>query len=80
VTFQITFCLSYIRSGNPGGVQSFVENKKVKALVNEILLAGEHSTIWNGRDSNNNRVGSGIYFYELNAGDYREVRKMVLLK
>ncbi|MCK4653419.1 MAG: T9SS type A sorting domain-containing protein, partial [Candidatus Cloacimonetes bacterium] len=57
-----------------------IKGQKVNTLVNEVLPAGEHSAIWNGNDSNGNRVGSGIYFYKLRAGDYREVRKMVLLK
>jgi len=57
-----------------------IKGQKVKTLVNEVLPAGEHSAIWNGRDSNGNRVSSGIYFYKLKAGDYREVRKMILIK
>ena len=57
-----------------------IKGQKVKTLVNEVLPAGEHSAIWNGRDSNDKRVSSGIYFYKLEAGDYQEVRKMLLLK
>ena len=57
-----------------------IKGQKVKTLVNEVLPAGEHSVIWNGRDSNGNRVSSGIYFYKLNAGDFQKVRKMLLLK
>jgi len=57
-----------------------IKGQKVKTLVNKVLSAGEHSTIWNGRDSNIKRVGSGIYFYKLIAGDYQKIRKMLLLK
>ena len=57
-----------------------IKGQKVKTLVNEVLTAGEHSIIWNGRDTNGNLVGSGIYFYKLKAGDYLKVRKMLLLK
>ena len=57
-----------------------IKGQKVKTLVNEILPAGEHSAIWNGRDSNGNRVGSGIYFYKLKAGDFQKVKKMILIK
>jgi hypothetical protein len=57
-----------------------LRGQKVKTLVNKVLSAGEHSTIWNGRDSNDDRVSSGIYFYKLKAGDFQKVRKMVLLK
>ena len=57
-----------------------IKGQKVNTLVNEILPAGEHSVIWNGRDSSGKRVSSGIYFYKLKAGNYQKVRKMVLLK
>ena len=57
-----------------------IKGQKVKTLVKELLPAGEHSIIWNGKDSNGNRVGSGIYFYKLKAGDYTSTKKMILLK
>jgi len=37
--------------------------------------AGYHSVIWNAAN-----VASGIYFYRLQAGDFVQTRKMVLLK
>ncbi|MCK4653417.1 MAG: T9SS type A sorting domain-containing protein [Candidatus Cloacimonetes bacterium] len=57
-----------------------IKGQKIKTLVNEVLPAGEHSAIWNGKDSNGNRVSSGIYFYKLKAGDFQKVKKMILLK
>ena len=57
-----------------------IKGQKVKTLVNEILPAGGHSVIWDGKDFNDNRVGSGIYFYKLIVGDYQKVKKMLLLK
>jgi flagellar hook assembly protein FlgD len=53
----------------------------VKTLVHEVLPAGEHSIIWNGRDSNGDRVSSGIYFYKLSVnGKTEAVKKCLLLK
>ncbi|MCK4654989.1 MAG: T9SS type A sorting domain-containing protein [Candidatus Cloacimonetes bacterium] len=57
-----------------------IKGQKVKTLVNEVLPTGEHSTIWNGRDSDGNQVGSGIYFYKLRVGNYQKVKKMLLIK
>jgi flagellar hook assembly protein FlgD len=57
-----------------------IKGQLVKTLVHEFKPAGEHSVIWDGRDSNGNRVSSGIYFYKLRAGDFQKVRKMILLK
>ena len=35
---------------------------------------------WNGRNEHGESVASGIYFYQLRAGDYTALRRMVILK
>ena len=40
----------------------------------------ERAAYWNGRDENRERVSSGLYFYQLRAGDYSAVKRMVILK
>jgi len=49
--------------------------QEIETLVNEKLSAGEYDTKWNAAGH-----PSGIYFYRLQAHDYREVRKLILLK
>lgn len=36
--------------------------------------------IWDGKDSNNKSVASGIYFYKISAGKSSAMKKMLLLK
>ena len=58
-----------------------IKGQKVKSLISDQLPAGEHSVVWDGRDSNGKRVGSGIYFYKLNVnGKTEAVKKCLLLK
>ena len=58
-----------------------IKGQKVKTLVNKLLPAGEHSIVWHGRDSNGNRVSSGIYFYKFSVnGKTEAVKKCLLLK
>ena len=40
----------------------------------------ERAAYWNGRDENEEPVSSGLYFYQLRAGDYSAVKRMVILK
>jgi hypothetical protein len=58
-----------------------IKGQLVKVLINNYQNAGEHSIIWDGRDSSGNRVSSGIYLYKLNVNDKtKTVKKCLLLK
>lgn len=52
-----------------------VTGKQVFELVNNRLEAGSYSVDWNA-----NSYASGVYFYRLQAGDYVQQLKMVLVK
>ncbi len=41
---------------------------------------GQHEVVWNGRNEEGDLVANGVYLYQLRAGEFREVRKMVLVK
>jgi hypothetical protein len=57
-----------------------LKGQKVKTLVHEVLPAGEHSVVWDGKNTNNKAVATGIYFYDLKVGNYEKARKMLLIK
>lgn len=48
---------------------------KVNTLLNQQQQAGYHQVVWNAEN-----FSSGMYFYKLQAGDYIETKKMMLLK
>jgi flagellar hook assembly protein FlgD len=52
----------------------------VNTLVQESQTAGYKSVIWNGTDTNGKSVSAGIYLYQIQAGEYLQTKKMVLLK
>ncbi|MDQ7054865.1 MAG: FG-GAP-like repeat-containing protein [candidate division KSB1 bacterium] len=54
--------------------------RSVKTLVNGPRAAGAHTVQWNSTDHSGNPVSSGIYFYRLQAGEFQQVRKMILLR
>jgi hypothetical protein len=49
--------------------------RETAILVNETLKPGSYE-----REFDANRFGSGVYFYKLTAGEFTQVRKMILLK
>ncbi|RKX26502.1 MAG: hypothetical protein DRP45_03385 [Candidatus Zixiibacteriota bacterium] len=57
-----------------------IAGRKVATLVDEQLEAGHHSVTWDGRNHSGLAVSSGIYLYRLQAGEFGETRKMMLLK
>ncbi len=55
--------------------------QEVATLVNgEMLEAGRHRVVWNGRNSAGVPVSSGTYLYSLETNDHRESKRMVLMK
>ncbi len=54
--------------------------QKVITLVDEIKAPGRHEVIWDGTDSDGLKVASGIYLYKMQAGEFTESRKMMLMK
>ena len=52
----------------------------VRTLVDEVRPVGKNEVTWDGRNAAGTSVGSGVYFYRLDAGKFSESRKMVLLK
>jgi len=52
-----------------------VMGREVATLVNETKQAGYHSIEFNGTD-----LSSGLYFYKIEAGDFTDTKKMILVK
>jgi flagellar hook assembly protein FlgD len=57
-----------------------VLGQKVITLEKGWVNTGNHQTLWNGRDAQGNAVSSGLYFYSLEAENFRQVKKMLFLK
>jgi len=52
-----------------------VLGKEITTLINEEMIAGKYTKIW---DATN--LSSGVYFYNLKAGKYNKTKKMVLIR
>ena len=73
---QITFQIS---ESGPVELRIYnVAGQRVATLLNESLMAGEYTVLWDGHDASGRSVSSGLYLYVLKASGYRESRKMIL--
>jgi hypothetical protein len=57
-----------------------VLGQRVTTLAEGVLEAGEHVFEWDGTDAKGHTVSTGIYLYRLQAGDFVDTKKMMLMK
>jgi hypothetical protein len=54
--------------------------KQIKTLVNQSQDAGNKIAMWDGTDDLGRPVSAGVYLYQIQAGEFTQTRKMLLLK
>ncbi len=52
-----------------------VLGNEIEKLISEFQLAGNHEVSWNTKD-----FPSGIYYYQMNVGNFTDSKKMILLR
>ncbi len=52
----------------------------VNNLVNTKQSSGNKSVQWNATDNLGQPVSAGVYLYSIEAGEFRQTKKMILLK
>jgi photosystem II stability/assembly factor-like uncharacterized protein len=54
--------------------------QKVENIIQENLQPGSYTSVWNGRDDKGRLVASGVYFYQISIGKFKDVKKLMLLR
>ena len=54
--------------------------RQVKTLINGLQTAGYKTIQWDATNDKNHPVSAGLYLYTIQAGEYRQTKKMILLK
>lgn len=54
--------------------------QQVRLLADQLLPAGTHSVEWDGMNDLQRPAATGVYFYRLEAADFQQSKKLILLK
>jgi hypothetical protein len=54
--------------------------QRVATILDKEMKPGVYVADWDGKNDRGRSVSSGIYFYRMQAGDFSEMKRMVLLK
>ncbi|RKY88165.1 hypothetical protein DRQ09_03310 [candidate division KSB1 bacterium] len=54
--------------------------QEIITLVNKKQVKGKYQVKWNGRDRTGNMVSSGVYIYQIKAGNFIQAKKMMFIK
>lgn len=54
--------------------------QEIRTLTHEHRQAGIHQVQWDGRNEHGNRMSSGVYWLQMEAGQFRKELKLLLLK
>ena len=52
----------------------------VNNLINTSQSSGYKSLLWNATNNQGQPVSAGVYLYSIEVGDFRQTKKMILLK
>ena len=54
--------------------------KMINNIVNQHQNPGHFSVVWDGKNTKGENVAAGMYIYMIDAGEFRQTKKMILLK
>ncbi|MBN2010179.1 choice-of-anchor D domain-containing protein [candidate division KSB1 bacterium] len=54
--------------------------QKIRTLVNETQMTGQHTIRWDARNDDDLQVASGVYLYRIQAGEFVASKKLVLIR
>lgn len=57
-----------------------VLGKEITTLINEVKESGRHSVVWDGKNEFGNTLPSGVFIYKIKAGEFTQVKKIILLR
>ena len=75
-----TVNFAMVESG-PARVEIYdTAGRRIRVLVDEVVAAGEHHLVWDGRDDSGRNTAAGVYFVHMRTGDFRATQRAVRVR
>jgi hypothetical protein len=72
--------LSLPRAGHVEVEVFNILGRRVSRLIDRELPAGVHRIVFNGKGDDGSSLATGVYFYRVTCGDFRDSKKMLMVK
>ena len=82
-TFKISTIIRFQATGDRRQISLKVYDVSgalVRTLLEGVAAPGPNSVMWDGRDDTGIAVSTSTYFFRLQAGNFSQMRRMLLLK
>ncbi len=53
--------------------------QEIVKITAQHFMAGQHEIIWKMQDESGERLPAGVYYYQVTAGEFKQIKKMVVL-
>jgi hypothetical protein len=53
--------------------------QEILKIADQKYVAGHHEIIWSALDAAGQKLPAGVYYYQMTAGEFKQIRKMVIL-
>ncbi len=81
--FRSTSLIRYQVAPPGGEVELLIYDaagRRVRTLVNQHLVPGYYSVLWNGRSDDGRKVANGVYFCQMKAPGFTSQKRMLLVR
>lgn len=78
---QTTITFELVDGPLPARLEIYnIMGQRIKSLLDQPLPGGRYQLTWDGTDEAGRETASGIYLFSLCVGDWRQTKKMVLVR
>ena len=56
------------------------QGRFIRTLLENTMYTGKHEVSWDGQNTHGHPVSAGVYFYIIQTADFKQTKKMILIR